>query len=78
MVTLHGGVVGSNPARVYFSTYKALSLCVFEKKLFINYHPMYSMAGFDLTAHFSAGGDDTTRARRHGRRKCFHNVFKVR
>jgi hypothetical protein len=27
--------------------------------------PPYTLAGFDLTTHNSAGGDDTTRPRRH-------------
>jgi hypothetical protein len=34
---------------------------------FLNYHPMFDKAGFDLTAHNSACVDDATRPRRQGR-----------
>jgi hypothetical protein len=34
--------------------------------------PPYTPAGFDLTAHNSEGGDDTTRPRRQGNK----NIFK--
>jgi hypothetical protein len=41
---------------------------VIFKNIFItkNFHPRYTLAGFDLTAHGSAGEDGTTRPRRQG------------
>jgi hypothetical protein len=43
-----------------------VSVCCTKKNL--TTLPLYTPAGFDLTTHNSAGGDDTFRPRRQGNR----------
>jgi hypothetical protein len=62
----------SNPTKYHHASYvgQLIQVTFFLFLLFFFFLflklPPYTLAGFDLTTHTSAGGDDTTRPHRHG------------
>jgi hypothetical protein len=70
-ITLHTAEPQRHPMNPVVNISKTCSTCTHVTHLFTTFTklPLYTLAGFDLTTHGSliAGGDETTRPRRHAR-----------